>query len=614
MFDEDQVGSDDEDEDEESSGTSPSLPPSTSITPIATVTVPGTPTVPVITPSQPDTCWSKCTKNMTKAGKAYAEERTAAKVHLAELWDKCTHVIVKGASTQSVDPGGSSEGVTGVDGTNNDNVNSLRAIESNDAISDLTADVVIGEQAHVIEEQAHTAIRSDKRRDPFSPDYNMSIPPATYDEAIQRLDREQWLAAMNTELQTIKDMKVYELTKLPEGRKAIGCRWVLEFKDDNKGGPVYKARLVAQGFSQVPGIDYGTTFAPVIKPATVHLLAALSCQKDWEIDTFDAKRAFLWSILKEEIYMRQPKGFEQGDWRKLVWLMLCTIYGLKQSALEWYEQVCMVMSDLGFVCAESDHALFYFDGEDDVTAGITVPTVNATPTRVQCLIGWHVDDGMGVSSSRPFLEKVKKKIAERFGIKDLGLVSKYLGVQFERDRKARRLWMHQGEYISFLLEEYGLSNCNPVYLPADPKTPFRDPTISYPEVVNLRSSYLKLIGELIYLAMNMYPNVAYIVNSLAQFNADPLPRHFVAGKRILHYLAGTLNHRLQYGVETDNAELHAYADASWANEVGRRSVSGYVWFYASGLISHVSKKQTTMALSSMEAEYMAVTHVIQEGL
>ena len=312
--------------------------------------------------------------------------------------------------------------------------------------------------------------------------------------------------------------------------------------------------------------------------------------------------------------MRQPKGFEQGDWRKLVWLMLRIIYGLKQSVLEWYEQVCMVMSDLGFVCAESDHALFYFDGEDDVTAGITVPTVNATPTRVQCLIGWHVDDGMGVSSSCPFLEKVKKKIAERFGIKDLGPVSKYLRVQFERDRKARRLWMHQGEYISFLLEEYGLSNCNPVYLPADPKTPFRDPTISYPEVVNLRSSYLKLIGELIYLAMNMYPNVAYIVNSLAQFNADPLPRHFVAGKRILHYLAGTLNHRLQYGVETDNAELHAYADASWANEVGRRSVSGYVWFYASGLISHVSKKQTTMALSSMEAEYMAVTHVIQEGL
>ena len=83
---------------------------------------------------------------------------------------------------------------------------------------------------------------------------------------------------------------------------------------------------------------------------------------------------------------------------------------------------------------------------------------------------------------------------------------------------------------------------------------------------------------------------------------------------MLRYLAGTLNHRLHYDTETETPELHAYADASWANEAGRRSVSDYAWFYAGGLISHVSKKQTTVALSSTEAEYMAVTHVIQEGL
>ena len=220
--------------------------------------------------------------------------------------------------------------------------------------------------------------------------------------------------------------------------------------------------------------------------------------------------------------MCQPKGFEQGDWRKFIWLMLRSIYGLKQSALKWYEQVCSVMSDLGFVHTESDHALFYYKGEDDVIVGITKPTVNTLPTRVRCLIGWHVNDGMGVSNSCPFLEKVKRKIAERFGIKDLDPVMKYLDVQFERDRKPRQLWMHQGKYINFLLQEYGLSNCNPVCLPADPKLPFGNPSASYPEVMNLRTSYLKLIGELIYLSVNTRPNIAYIVNSLTQFNADPL--------------------------------------------------------------------------------------------
>jgi hypothetical protein len=172
--------------------------------------------------------------------------------------------------------------------------------------------------------------------------------------------------------------------------------------------------------------------------------------------------------------MHQPKGFEQGDWRKYVWLMLRTIYGLKQSALEWYEQVCSVLLDLGFVHAKSDHALFYFDGKDDITTGITVPTINIPLTRVKCSIGWHIDDGMGVLNSRSFLEKAKRKSTEKFGIKDLGPVSKYLGVQFELNRKTRQLWMHQGEYISFLLQEYGLSDCNPVYLPADPKLPFGD--------------------------------------------------------------------------------------------------------------------------------------------
>jgi hypothetical protein len=119
---------------------------------------------------------------------------------------------------------------------------------------------------------------------------------------------------MKTELQTMKEMGVYKLAKIPKGCKAIGCRWVLEFKEDNKGGSVFKAHLVAQGFSQVLGVDYGATFAPVIKPASVHLLVALACQKDWEMDTFDVKCAFLWGVLKEEIYMRQPKDFEDGDW------------------------------------------------------------------------------------------------------------------------------------------------------------------------------------------------------------------------------------------------------------------------------------------------------------
>ena len=96
-------------------------------------------------------------------------------------------------------------------------------------------------------------------------------------------------------------------------------------------------------------------------------------------------------------------------------------------------------------------------------------------------------------------------------------ILKYLRVQLQRDRKAHQLEMHQGEYISFLLQEYGLLDYNPVHLPTDPTMSFGDPMISYPEVMDLQPSYLKLIRELIYnLSVNTCPDIACIVNSLVQ--------------------------------------------------------------------------------------------------
>ena len=240
----------------------------------------------------------------------------------------------RAAASQNGDEKSSSEGVRLED------VDALKSIKPSQDIPEMVANVVIKEKAHI-------TIRSDKCHNLKSTDYNMSIPPATYNEAMQQPDHKQWLAAMKMELQTMKEMNIYEVTSLPKGRKAIGSCWVLEFKEDNKGSLVYKARLVAQGFSQIPGVDYDTTFAPVIKPASVCLLVALACQNNWEMDTFDAKRVFLWGVLKEEIYMHQPQGFEDGDWCILVWLMLRTIYGLKQLALEWYEQVCAAMANFG---------------------------------------------------------------------------------------------------------------------------------------------------------------------------------------------------------------------------------------------------------------------------
>lgn len=303
--------------------------------------------------------------------------------------------------------------------------------------------------------------------------------------------------------------------------------------------------------------------------------------------------------------MRQPPGFErQGpDGALLVAHLLSSLYGLKQAAYDWYELLREVLTRLGFLRCEADYAVFIFDH------------VNGEGERVICIIAWHVDDGLAGSNNRRFLDQTKGQIAERFGISDLGPVTKYLGIQFIRDRKTRELWMHQEDYILYLLDEHSMTGCNPVSLPMDPNFPFGRPTDVFPHVADLSTEYRKLIGELLYLAMYTRPDIALSVMRLSQYNASPESKHYAAAKHVLRYLAGTITMRTHYGGAGINPALHGFSDSDWAScPEDRVSISGYVWFLNGGPVSHSAKKQTTQALSSTEAEYMALTAAIQDGI
>jgi hypothetical protein len=172
------------------------------------------------------------------------------------------------------------------------------------------------------------SICSDVRRNLNSPGYDMKILPATHWEAMARSDAEVWKKVEMKKLMLLKDMGVYEeVEDLPNGRKAIGCRWVYEFKLNESGEPpTAKARLVAQGFSQMPFVDYNATFAPVAKSVSIRFVAVYSVLHGWHLDCFDATRAFLWGDLVAVIYMCRPPGLGRGFWR-----LLKSLYGLKQA-------------------------------------------------------------------------------------------------------------------------------------------------------------------------------------------------------------------------------------------------------------------------------------------
>lgn len=142
----------------------------------------------------------------------------------------------------------------------------------------------------VCDEVVLLTIRNDTRRNPSTAGYDMSLPPASVEEAMLRPDWVLWERAMDAELGTMKAMGVYRSTELPPGRKAIGCRWIFEFKTNAEGVLVARARLVAQGFSQIPSVDFGKTFAPVCKSTSTRLVAVIACRYDWELDCFDATR------------------------------------------------------------------------------------------------------------------------------------------------------------------------------------------------------------------------------------------------------------------------------------------------------------------------------------
>ena len=177
---------------------------------------------------------------------------------------------------------------------------------------------------------------------------------------IQHLPEEElvkWQQACQYELDMLKQCGVFEVTNLPPGRKAVKCRWVFNVKSDGH----YRARLVAEGFSQVEGVDYKELFSLVVRYKTVRLLLALAALEDWHLQALDVKSAYLYGNLDKEIYMEQPEGFKMEKGK--VWRLRKALYSLKQGAVAWWKECDKSMHDFHFKHSLSDAGVFiYIEG------------------------------------------------------------------------------------------------------------------------------------------------------------------------------------------------------------------------------------------------------------
>ena len=422
--------------------------------------------------------------------------------------------------------------------------------------------------------------------------------PRSHKEAVSGPHRVQWEQAMQDELDSIKANHTYELVPLPAGRQAIGCKWVYKIKRHADGSiDRWKARLVAKGYSQLYGIDFTETFAPVVRFSSLRAILALAASADYEIHQMDVKTAFLNGDLDEDIYMQQPDGYRaDGEKALWVWKLTKSLYGLKQAGRAWYQKMDAALTELGFTSLQSDSCV-YIKREDNAVIYVLV----------------YVDDLLLVTNDTSQLVATKDALATRFDMKDLGEARFLLGVQIRRDRAKRQLYLSQREYIRTILERFGMQDCKPTASPMATGVQLLkngtadEPATSHP--------YASAVGALMYAALATRPDIAYVVTALCQFMSNPMVSHWNAVKRVFRYLQGSQDRELAYGVNSSQPELYGYSDSDWGNNTNdRRSVTGWVFLYHGGAVSWQSCKQRTVALSSVEAEYMAATQATREAV
>ena len=181
--------------------------------------------------------------------------------------------------------------------------------------------------------------------------------PKTYAEAMARPDAAMWEAACEEERKSFEAMEVFEVVPQPERKKVVGSKWVYREKRGPDGKvQKYKARVVAQGFTQVEGIDFDETFAPVAKLSSLRAILALAAELDLEVHQMDVKSAYLNGKLEEEIYMEPPPGFNIPE--GMVLKLNKAVYGTKQGGRVWYKNVKAELERMGYNRTEADHTVF----------------------------------------------------------------------------------------------------------------------------------------------------------------------------------------------------------------------------------------------------------------
>jgi hypothetical protein len=429
--------------------------------------------------------------------------------------------------------------------------------------------------------------------------------PKTYKQAMRSPTAEKWKKAMDEELSSLKQHGTWQTVPCPSGITPIKSRWVYKIKRGSDNLPIrYKARLVAKGFQQQYGVDYEETFAPVVKIKSLKIVLSLAAAQDLELKQLDFDTAFLNATLIQDVYMELPDGV-RGYPKGTVCKLIKSLYGLKQAPHDWNQDIHQFLISLNYKQIECDKCVY-------------IKRTKADRLIILCL---YVDDTIVAFNKldQDIWTQDKAAIAKKYPIKDIGNCDWILNMKVTRDRPNRVITLSQEAYIKRVLQQFQTAECRTYAYPEIDSDLFAIPKDADSTPLDSKSQtlYQSIVGSILYAALTTRPDIAHAVAELSRFNCEATQYHLTAARHTLRYLAGTTNQGLVFKLNGSPSDMipEIYVDASWGDDLEKRnSTTGVVVKLNGNVICWNTRKQKTVALSSTEAEYMALTDATTEAL
>ena len=425
------------------------------------------------------------------------------------------------------------------------------------------------------------------------------LDPTSYEKALSSQFRKNWLAAIEKELANHRRNGTWRFDRRPKDKALIGCRYVFKTKRGPAGEVLrFKARLVAQGFRQRAGVDYGEIFSPCPRWTTIRLVMALAAARGLALRHLDVDAAYLVPALPEDevVFMRTPEGVQQPPGTDCVRLVKC-LYGLKKSGRHWHLHLRATLIKMGFRQSEADPCLFLRDGGT-------------------LLILMYVDDLM-IAGPDKAVEEVVTALKAAYELTDHGQLAWFLGCAVDYDRDNGTLALGQPAYIADILHRANMGDCKATTTPmVDRPSEAATPPSQEEEAILRKIPFREVLGALLYLSTCTRPDITFAVNQIARFTSRPRLEHWTALKRVLRYLQGTRGNGLLFrrSAVQEALRIDGYADADWAGDATtRKSTSGFIFTAAGAAIAWRSQAQRCVALSTAEAELIALTEGVKEA-